>query len=160
MKIVVMGVSGSGKSSIGAALAVQLGARFLDADDLHPPENVAAMAAGQALSDEMRWPWLAQCGAALAEADSVVLACSALRRSYRDVLRAAAPDLRLVYPAAERALIEARMRARQGHYMPVSLLDSQFETLEPPHEEEAPIVVSVAPKIDDIVAEVLALLAA
>lgn len=156
MKLLVMGVSGSGKSTIGAALADRLDARFIDADDLHPPENVAVMAAGRPLTDEMRWPWLEACAAAMQEAGPVVLGCSALTRAYRDRLRAAVPRLRVVYPQADRAVIETRMAARQDHFMPLSLLDSQFATLEPPGADERPITVSIAPAIPDIVDRILA----
>ena len=153
---VVMGVSGSGKSTIGAALAQRLGADFVDADDLHPPENVAHMAAGLPLSDDMRWPWLDACGAVLQNrSGDIVLACSALRRSYRDRLRQAVPDLVLIYPDAPRALVEARMCARTGHFMPVALLDSQYATLEPPQNDEAPIPVGIDASVDQIVDRIL-----
>jgi len=151
MRILVMGVAGSGKSTLGAALAARLGVAFVDADDLHPPENIAAQAAGRPLTDEMRAPWLEACGRVLAEAPGGVLGCSALKRAYRDRLRAFVPDLALVYPEADRALIEARMAARADHFMPVSLLDSQFATLEPPTPDEAPITVSIVPRVDEIV---------
>lgn len=159
-KLLVMGVSGSGKSTIGAALAQRLGAAFIDADDLHPEENVAAMAAGLPLTDDMRWPWLDACAAAMQDAGAIVLACSALRRAYRDRLRAAVPGLQLVYPRADRALIERRMSARKDHFMPVSLLDSQFATLEPPGADETPISVSVAPPVPEIVDRIIARLTA
>lgn len=155
-KILVMGVSGSGKSTLGAALASALGGRFIDADDLHPAGNVAHMAAGKPLNDAMRWPWLDACGAALAETKGdAVLGCSALKRSYRDRLRAAVPGLILVYPDAPRALVEARMQARKGHFMPPALLDSQYATLEPPQEDEAPIRVGIDAPVERIVQAIL-----
>lgn len=155
MKLLVMGVAGSGKSTLGAALATALNARFIDADDLHPPENIAAMSAGEPLTDAMRWPWLDACADAVNGAGDVVLGCSALRRSYRNRLRAKVPELRLIYPAADRALIERRMTARQGHFMPVALLDSQFATLDPPSPEENPVTVSVDAPVEQIVGAIL-----
>ncbi len=154
--ILVMGVSGSGKSTIGKGLAQRIGAAFLDADDFHPPENVARMAAGKPLTDDMRWPWLdrlvTEVGSAGGDHD-VVLACSALRRSYRDHLRRGIADLILIYPDAPRTLIQSRMAARADHYMPLALLDSQFATLEVPTPDEDPITVSVDQPVDAIVAQ-------
>ncbi|MGN6740312.1 gluconokinase [Dyella sp.] len=138
--VVVMGVSGSGKSTFGAALAEALGARFLDADDLHPLANRQKMAAGIALDDDDRRPWLDAVAAWMAErirtGQPGVVACSALRRHYRDRLRAAGPSVRFVYLALPRAELDARMRARV-HFMPVTLLDSQLAALEPPGADEA-----------------------
>ncbi len=138
--VVVMGVSGSGKSTFGAALAEALGARFLDADDLHPPANRQKMAAGIALDDDDRRPWLEAVAAWMAErirtGQPGVVACSALRRRYRDRLRAAGVGVRFVYLAVPRAELDARMRARV-HFMPVTLLDSQLAALEPPGADEA-----------------------
>ena len=131
-RFVVMGVSGVGKTGTGTRLAEALGGRFVEGDDLHTPEARAKMAGGTPLTDEDRWPWLDRVGAALAEAEPpVVAACSALRRPYRDRLRAQAPDLVFLHLVADRALILERLLGRKGHYMPPSLLDSQFETLEP-----------------------------
>lgn len=137
--IVVMGVAGSGKSTLGAALAEALGLPFLEGDAFHPPANVAKMAAGVPLNDEDRWPWLDALGAALRNApDGAVLACSALRVIYRERLRrAAAYPLALVWLKLDRDTLLERMRARTGHYMPVSLLESQLATLEPPAPAEA-----------------------
>lgn len=135
--IMVMGVSGAGKSSVGAALADALGAAFLDGDDYHPQANVDHMAAGHPLTDAMRWPWLDQLAVAVQTARGggpVVFACSALKRSYRDHLRAAIPGLRVVYLNAPQSLVGDRLAARQGHFMPTGLLDSQFATLEVPRE--------------------------
>jgi gluconokinase len=140
-RIVVMGVSGSGKSSVGQALAQRLGADFRDGDDLQPPENVAKMRAGTPLTDDDRWPWLDRVAAVLADQAPVVVACSALKRAYRDRIRAGAGgQVRFVHLAGSRDLIAARMARRQGHYMPVSLLDSQFAALEPPGPDEAATV--------------------
>ena len=135
MIVVVMGVSGCGKSTVGAALAEALGWRFLDADDFHPPENVAKMAAGTPLTDDDRWPWLDRVvealRAATAQQRSAVLACSALREAYRARL-ARAGALRFVHLRGDAATIAQRLAARQHRYMPATLLSSQFATLEPP----------------------------
>jgi gluconokinase len=148
--VVVMGVSGSGKTTVGAALADALGLRFVDGDALHPAANVAKMAAGIPLDDADRAPWLDAVGAVLA-AGQVVVACSALKRAYRDRLRAAAPDLELVFLDGSRELLASRMAARPGHFMPASLLDSQLATLEPPTADEHPVTVDVAAPVPEIV---------
>jgi len=132
MRVVVMGVSGSGKTTIGKLLAARLGCTFLDGDDFHPPENVAKMAAGTALTDEDRWPWLENLNRNLLESRNAVLACSALKASYRSVLSKGLPDCRFVHLRGSIELIRARMQERQHRYMPASLLESQFATLEPP----------------------------
>jgi gluconokinase len=135
---IVMGVSGVGKTTIGIALAGALGWRFLDADDEHPAANVAKMAAGIALQDEDRWPWLDALNAKLREADargeSMVLACSALKARYRERLTGGLTSCRIVYLHGAFELIEARLRQRRHRYMPASLLASQFDALEPPAE--------------------------
>lgn len=147
MAIVVMGVSGTGKSTLGALLAERLGAPFLEGDTFHSPANVAKMAAGAPLTDDDRWPWLDRLGAALGDAargqgagrgqGAAVAACSALRRAYRERLAAAAGlPLRFVFLDTDRAEIAHRMRARSDHYMPASLLDSQLATLERPGTDE------------------------
>ena len=142
MSVVVMGVSGAGKTTVGRALAAALGAEFIDGDDLHSEAARAKMASGVALSDEDRWPWLDRVGAALAQGRRVV-ACSALKRVYRERIRAAAgPRLRFVYLAADREAMRRRVAARPGHYMPASLVDSQFATLEPPHGEADVVEIS------------------
>lgn len=153
LRAMVMGVSGGGKSSLGRALADHLGAMFIDADDLHPPENIAWMAAGKPLDDEMRWPWLDACGAAMAGHERVILACSALKRSYRDRLRVAVPDVRIVYPELTFEIVSARLAVREGHFMPPSLLESQFATLEAPSADESPILVSGTANIAEGVAQ-------
>jgi gluconokinase len=142
--IMVMGVSGCGKSTIGAGLAQAIGGVFLDGDDYHPPANVAQMAAGQPLTDAMRWPWLNDLAAAVQDARGqgpVVFACSALKASYRAHLRAAIPDLKIAYLDAPHDLVSARITARQGHYMPPALLDSQFAILEVPQDADATVTI-------------------
>ncbi len=147
--VIVMGVSGTGKSTVGVALADTLGIPFVEGDDLHPAVNVAKMAAGIPLTDADRAPWLDRIAA---ELDSpVVVACSALKRAYRDRLRAAAPDLALVYLHGTPQLLAARMQGRTGHFMPTALLDSQLATLEEPAPDENAIPVDVALRPDEIV---------
>jgi gluconokinase len=150
LTVLVMGVSGSGKSTVGALLATALGLRFVDGDSLHPESNRRKMAEGIPLSDADRQPWLAAVGAVLAQG-GVVMACSALRRSYRDRLRSAASDLRLVYLRGSRDLLHQRVDARQHEFMPPALLDSQLATLEPPAADENAIVADVALAPDAIV---------
>ena len=144
---VVMGVSGCGKSSIGAALAAQLNVPFVEGDDFHPPENVEKMSAGNPLDDQDRVQWLANLQAeirtACAASGGVVLSCSALKRRYRDVLREAEPAIRFAHLSGARDLIFARMQSRQGHYMPLSLLDSQLSVLEPLQSDEAGLVLNI-----------------
>lgn len=130
MRIVVMGPSGSGKSTVGAFLAETLGARFVDGDDLHPAANVRKMAAGIPLDDTDRQPWLRLVGKTLQEEEQIVIACSALRRSYRDLIRTEAPETFFAELAIGRAVLEERMRVRADHFMPAALLDSQLQTLE------------------------------
>ena len=155
-RIVIMGVSGCGKSSVGAALSEALGIPYRDGDDLHPPANVAKMRAGEALTDADRWPWLDRVAQELASLAPVIVGCSALRRAYRDRIRAGAggPVL-FVHLAGSRALIAARMAARSGHFMPASLLESQFATLEPPGPDEAAITVDIDQPMDRLVADIL-----
>lgn len=158
-RYVVMGVAGSGKSVVGAAFARALGIPFLDADDLHPAENVARMRAGIPLTDADRAGWLDAIAGRLATAArdgrGLVVACSALKRAYRDRLRAAAPDLRVVHLRGERALIAARLAARRGHFIPAALLDSQLATLEEPAPDEAAWPVDVARAPAAIVEELM-----
>ena len=146
--IIVMGVSGSGKSTIGALLAEALGWPFADADGFHPAANVAKMAAGQPLTDADRWPWLdaiaAHIGASRTAGQPVVVACSALRRAYRERLRAGHGDLIFLHLAGAPEVIATRQAARQGHFMPPSLMASQFATLEDTVEEADAVTVSVS----------------
>jgi gluconokinase len=145
--LLVMGVSGSGKTTIGALLARLLRWEFADADSFHPAENVRKMKSGIALSDEDRWPWLRAIAEWIDETKAAgghgVVACSALKRSYREVLIGDGTDVRLVYLKGDMATVRQRMAMRQGHFMPVALLRSQFETLEEPGADEKPIVVGI-----------------
>ena len=145
--VVVMGVSGSGKSTIGELLANSLDVPFLDADDLHPITNVDKMAAGVPLTDEDRWPWLGAVGKALAAADAegtgLVVACSALKRAYRDAIREQEPRTVFVYLEGSQELLGARLSRREDHFMPAGLLDSQFAALDPLQHDEAGVVVGV-----------------
>ncbi|MEI5584599.1 MULTISPECIES: gluconokinase [unclassified Agromyces] len=153
-RIVVMGVAGSGKTSVGVALADRLGLDFVDADDLHPPANVAKMRAGRALADADRMPWLDVVGAALAGAapPGIVVACSSLRRAYRDRLRAAAPDAVFVALEGDEALLAERIGGRVGHFMPASLLASQLAAYEAPDADERAVRVDVTDGVDEIAA--------
>ncbi|MFW0772027.1 gluconokinase, GntK/IdnK-type [Paenarthrobacter nitroguajacolicus] len=152
--IVVMGVAGCGKSTIGAALAERLGAEFLDGDSLHPQANIDKMASGTPLNDDDRAPWLAEIGRRFPASNSaLVIACSALKRSYRDIIRRADPSVVFVHLHGSRELLNARMTARPGHFMPPSLLDSQLATLEPLQADEAGIVVDIAKSVEGIVNE-------
>jgi carbohydrate kinase (thermoresistant glucokinase family) len=157
--IVVMGVQGSGKSTIGKLLADALGVQFVDGDQLHTPESIASMAAGQALTDEERMPWLLTVGSRLASGhEGIVIACSALKRSYRELLRERAPDLFVVDPEGSMDLIAARISARRHEYMPTVLLQSQFDTLEPLQDDEHGLIVDIRQAPTDIVDSVLAFL--
>jgi carbohydrate kinase (thermoresistant glucokinase family) len=159
LAVVVMGVCGCGKSTVGERLARELGALFIEGDAFHPPANVARMAAGIALTDADRQGWLEALAAQLADTRragrSVVLACSALKRRYRDVLRQGAPDLRVVHLAGDRAMLAVRLAARQGHYMPASLLDSQLATLETPDPDERAITLDAGAPTDRLVQSAL-----
>lgn len=137
LRLVLMGVSGCGKSSVGAALSQKIGVPYVDGDDLHPAANVAKMAAGIPLTDDDRWPWLDAVAGVLASRAPVIVGCSALRRAYRDRIRAGAGGaVVFAHLTGPRALIAARMAARTGHYMPLGLLDSQFAALEVPTPDE------------------------
>ncbi|QHT58308.1 gluconokinase [Cellulomonas sp. H30R-01] len=149
-----MGVSGSGKSTVGWLLARRLGVAFVDADGLHPPANVAKMGAGEPLTDDDRLPWLGAVAAELAAApDGAVVACSALRRRYRDVLRDGAPGVTFVHLDGSRDLLASRLAARLDHFMPASLLDSQLATLEPLDEDEDGVVLDVGEAPDRLAAQ-------
>ena len=164
MLIVVMGVSGSGKTTVGRLLADRLGFDFLEGDTFHPPENIAKMRRGEPLGDEDRWPWLDRLNGELRRAAEagrgLVLTCSALKRRYRDRLRSDAPTLRFIYLRGELNVIEARLRFRKGHFMPPDLLESQFKALEEPEPDEAALAVSVAGTPEEIATEVIARIAA
>jgi gluconokinase len=150
-----MGVSGSGKSTIGSALAKHLGWQFEDGDALHPPRNIAKMRAGQALDDDDRAPWLVTIRARIeswCEAETPgIITCSALKRRYRDAIIGDRAAVRLIYLEGSQALIAGRLAARRGHFMPASLLDSQFAALEPPTAEEEPILTSIDAPVAAIV---------
>ncbi|GAB5078959.1 gluconokinase [Arthrobacter sp. AD-310] len=155
--LVVMGVSGSGKSTLGSALAARLGATFKDADDLHPLPNVEKMAAGVPLTDEDRWPWLRLVGAELAaeHPNGIVVACSALKRAYRDAIRAAAPSTRFILLTAEPSELMERLVQRPGHFMPPSLLTSQLETLEFLETAEAGMTLRSEGSIEALIDQIL-----
>ena len=157
--IVVMGVASSGKTSLGERLAERLGWPFRDADSFHPPENVAKMAGGTPLNDDDRKPWLAAIAVWIddlrARGEHGIVTCSALKKAYRDVIIGGRPDVRLVYLKGSRELIGRRMAARQHHFMPPALLDSQFAALEEPGAVENPLVVSVEDSKDAIVQDVV-----
>lgn len=147
-----MGVSGSGKSTVGAALAQRLRVPFADADDLHPSANIAKMSRGEPLTDEDRYPWLEIVGEWLAVyADGGVMSCSALKRGYRDRLRHHAPTVAFLHLDGTPEVIAARQASRPGHFMPASLLTSQFATLEPLQPDEDGIVLDVDQSVDQIV---------
>ena len=157
---VMMGVCGSGKSLIGATLARELDVEFVEGDDLHPPENVKRMAAGIPLSDDDRRGWLLAIAARLRDASQagvgLVVSCSALKRGYRDLLRSVGDvNVRFVYLAGTRALIEERMATRRGHFMPPSLLDSQFSILQEPSPDERAWVCDTSDAPDAIVADLV-----
>ncbi len=152
--IVVMGVAGSGKTSVGERLAARLGVRFRDADEFHPAANVAKMSAGIPLNDDDRWPWLDAIGAALhdAGADGIVVACSALKRIYRErIAKAAGRPVSFVFLDGSLATLRQRIGGRRGHFMPASLLDSQLATLERPAADEPAVTVSVEPPLEQVV---------
>ena len=150
--LVVMGVSGSGKSTVGAAIAQRLRVPFEDADDLHPSANLAKMSRGEPLDDHDRYPWLELVGEWLAvHEDGGVMSCSALKRKYRDQLRSIAPTTHFLLLEGTREVIAARQAARPGHFMPASLLSSQFATLEPLAPDEDGVVLDVDQSVDQIV---------
>jgi gluconokinase len=159
MIVLLTGVSGSGKSTIGSLLAQRLQWVFEDGDALHPAANIAKMRAGIPLTDEDRWPWLRALGAwmdeRLAAGQSAVAACSALRRSYRDLLRQDRPAVRLVLLTASREILAARLAARHGHFFRASLLDSQLAALEPPTPDEGVLTVTVTAPPGEIVTQII-----
>ncbi|WP_051197077.1 gluconokinase [Jonesia quinghaiensis] len=153
--VVVMGVSGCGKTSVGLALAERMACEFLDGDVLHSPENVAKMAAGTPLTDSDRFPWLQDVGQRLAAAQkagkSFVIGCSALRRAYRDLIRDQAPGTVFIHLDGDKETLLQRVSVRAGHFMPATLLNSQLDTLEPLQDDETGSVVDVALSIDEII---------
>jgi gluconokinase len=157
--VIMMGVSGSGKSTIGEALARHLGWTFEDGDKFHPASNVAKMKAGHPLTDEDRWPWLQaiadEIDRACKAGERVVIACSALKRAYRDVLIHGRNDVRIVYLRGDQPLIASRLAQRKGHFMPPGLLTSQFQTLQPPDDDEPVTAVSIDAPVAAVVAEIL-----
>ncbi len=157
--IVVMGVSGSGKTSVARELTRQLGWAYIEGDDLHPEANVAKMAAGTPLTDEDRWPWLRALAEWIGEHEAAganaVVTCSALKRSYRELLCDGHPSVWFAHVTADAELIRTRVEHRTGHYMPASLLDSQLSTLEPLQDDEPGASISGAGKPDEVVAELL-----
>jgi gluconokinase len=157
--LIVMGVSGSGKSTIGDKLAKRLGWSYEDGDRFHPASNVAKMSAGQPLTDEDRWPWLQAIAAEIdrvcAAGSHAVIACSALKRAYRSVLVHGRSDVRIIFLDGAQELIAGRLARRKGHFMPPGLLASQFKTLEPPGPTEDPVTVSIDAPVDGIVSDIV-----
>jgi len=158
--IVVMGVSGAGKSTVGRLIAARLDCPFRDADSFHPKANIEKMSRGEPLTDADRWPWLNAIAAWIAEhraaGTTCVVTCSALKRVYRDIVTdRQRADVRLVYLKGDMALIEARLKARKGHFMPPALLHSQFDALEEPSADESAIVVSIDATPEEIAAQAL-----
>jgi gluconokinase len=160
--VVIMGVAGTGKTTIGPLLADRLGVPYAEGDDFHPEVNIAKMSAGVPLEDADRWPWLDAIGAWAHDRARLggVVSCSALKRSYRDRLRTAAPSLVFVHLTGDRAVVEERMAHRQGHFMPTALLDSQFATLQPLLSDEPGVSVDVSGSPEEITERALAALEA
>ena len=151
-RIILMGVAGCGKSSVGEAISARTGIAYRDGDDLHPAANVEKMRAGIPLTDEDRWPWLDEVGRELADKAPLIIGCSALKRVYRDRIRAlAGGPVTFVHLAGSRDLIAGRMAQRTGHYMPLSLLDSQFAALELPQPDEGALTADISQPLDALV---------
>lgn len=161
---IVMGITGSGKSTIGAALARSLGVDFIEGDDYHPLENVRKMSLGIPLTDDDRAGWLHALAHRISEAREegarIVVSCSALKRSYRDVLRSADRGMQFVFLRGSRSMIEQRLGSRRGHFMPASLIDSQLETLEAPGPDENAIVCDISESPEQIVKDIIAIVPA
>jgi carbohydrate kinase (thermoresistant glucokinase family) len=159
LAVVLMGVAGSGKSTVGAVLSELLGWPFRDADSFHPAANIEKMRRGLPLEDDDRWPWLAAIAQWIderrAQGAPAVVSCSALKRAYRERIIGARPDVRLVYLKGDRALIRRRLEARRNHFMPASLLDSQLAVLEEPGADERPVVVDIARSPRNVAAAVI-----
>lgn len=154
---VVMGVAGSGKTLIGSMVADAIGGTYIDGDDYHPPSNITKMTSGEPLTDEDRWPWLDVVVAKLTSIDGIVfVGCSALKKSYRDFISDKAGEtVTFLYLSGTKELLASRMRAREGHFMPTALLDSQFDTLEIPLEDESTITVDINASPKDITAFIM-----
>ncbi len=160
--IVVMGVAGSGKTSVGEEMGRRLGVHFRDADEFHPPANIAKMSAGIPLDDDDRWPWLDAIGKAIRDArpENIVVACSALKRAYRDrIAKAAGQPVQFVFLDGPVEILRQRIGGRRGHFMPASLLDSQLATLERPGSDEHAITLSIEAPVDQVVTLALAKIA-
>ena len=157
--VVVMGVSGSGKTTVAAGIARQEDWTLLEGDSFHPPANIAKMEAGKPLTDEDRWPWLRAIAARQNElraaGQSAAVACSALKRAYRDILIGGRPNTVLVYLRGSKALIAERMQARKHHFMPPGLLDSQFATLQEPTADEHPVIVEIGQSPDSVIEDAI-----
>lgn len=159
MQVVVMGVSGSGKSTVADLLSERTGCALAEGDDFHPASSIARMAAGRPLDDPLRAPWLAAITSWLTEraarGECAVVSCSALTRAYRDVLRGAGPDVRMVHLAGPRELVAQRLAVRRGHFMPPELLDSQYAALEPLDADEPGITVDLAHTPEQIADQII-----
>jgi carbohydrate kinase (thermoresistant glucokinase family) len=160
--LIVIGVSGSGKSTIADALGKRLGWTVEDGDSFHPASNIEKMSAGHPLTDEDRWPWLRAIAAEIerkrAKGENIIVSCSALKRAYRDILVQGHHDVRIVYLRGDRDLIARRLLARKGHFMPPGLLESQFKTLQEPADDEHPLIVDIDSTVDEITDHILRLL--
>lgn len=158
--VVVMGVSGSGKTTVARGIAEATGYEFAEADEFHPPENIARMERGVPLTDEDRWPWLTALAqwmeARSAAGVSTIITCSALKRTYRDVLRDGPPSVTFVHLDGPAEVIRERMAGREGHFMPTSLLQSQIDTLEPLDEDEAGVVLDLRRSPRELIDEAVA----
>ncbi|MEO9169007.1 MAG: gluconokinase [Aestuariivirga sp.] len=157
--VVVMGVSACGKTTVGEALAAKLYVQFVEGDKLHPPTNVAKMSAGHPLTDEDRWPWLAQVGVSLKGEKGIIASCSALKKIYRQrIIESAGRPVSFILLNGDKAILQKRIAARKGHFMPPSLLDSQLATLEIPGPDEHSITIDIALPLEAQVAQAVAFL--